>query len=239
MKLKKLGVPALAIFLGVMGGATPLKFTPAGMALVFTGIVGLLTFWSSRGDVGDKIRKHAFKTSLWISGAMLAFCLATLNMSDNVDKGMLMAFQTASYVVLLITIVLAIRYALFAYRHREPVKRSPVKSFVSFVSSFMAVTIWIVIGLGATLFAPQVLLTKLSPPVTMMLSDLNKAGIDALIENEDMRFVRGTQTGPHMWSCPAPTQISRDGAAFELNAADRFVLENMCLPSTDPDVNGD
>lgn len=226
--MNKYVLPAIGIFLGVMGTATPMAQTPLGVALAVSGVMGLLTLWSSRGEIGAKIRRHAFITSLWIALTALVSTAVALGVPDNRLDTLFVYVQAVAFIALLVVVVLSVRYGLFAYRNRATEKRGIIARLVSFIGSFAAITIWIVIGLSIVWFPTLVVSKKISPMVEVMLRQMPPAGDSAIVRTDDIAKIVGEDDMTFTWMCPTPTEITVNAQPVPINTTDRLVLQRLC-----------
>lgn len=234
--MKKYIIPILGGILAAIGTFSELSVAPAGAALAFTGILGLVTLWKSRNEVGLRIRKRAFYVSALLSGILvLHYVLSFKSSPESIEPWARNTFASA-YIVSVISLVCAATYGWFAFKNRSKERRGKVSSLVSFVASTVTCLVFALMGVSTVLFSTvvvgQAIMANLSPPVSRMLSSMaqdQKALSDVVSKKDGILTVKTSDpSGDYTWECENQNEISVMGVGFPVNDTDKMVMRKLC-----------
>lgn len=234
--MQKYLIPFLGAVMAAVGTFSELGSTPVGAALSFTGILGLMTLWSSRGEAGRSIRKRAFYVSAGLSSVFAIYHVWAFKTVQNEFEPWVQNVLAGGYMVALIAILAATYYVWFAFKRRSRDPRSKISSALSFFSSLLVFAVLVALGISNVLFSTivvaNVTMANLSPPMVRMLTSLSQdpeALSQRVTRDGDILTVRTPEEpSTYSWSCEDLTEIRVMDAPFPTNATDKTVMRRLC-----------
>lgn len=234
--MRHYALPILGAIAAAIGTFSPLAMTPAGPALAFAGIAGLLTLWRSRGGEGHAIRKRAFFCALLVGFVAAVAGQVFLSAPKAGLEAWVARGLTTAYVAAFVVVVVMIYYIWFAARHRArgDAARSTRAKVLSFVASTVTASVFAGVAVSIIAFAVQMsaqsVYVSLTPPAAQMIDAMGEARKPASEQIvRDGEALRVTASGTTFaWDCAALDTLTVDDVAHPTGEADKMLLGRIC-----------